>query len=421
MVLAGVGMDIIRNINETRSLGAREVLNRWGWHGLLAAVLALVAWDLISEYLRGPTLDFFFPRLYLWVFVGLGGLLVWSAMRALKQRIWRLVLGAMAVLAVFLTISGTPSQFPYLAPGQDYFDAARDRTIQVKPVTLHAFGLTIRPNELGNRMDATVEWMVTRWRGFFRGITASLLKALVPLEDRLLSMPWWLFIGAVGLLAWRVNGYKVAALSVLSLILMGLFGLWGQAMRTIAVVGTATVMSVAVAIPLGIAMSKSDRLQNVMKPILDGMQTMPSFVYLVPAIYFLGLGKVPAVLATMIYATPPAMRLTNLGIRMVSPDLVEAARSFGTTSWQLLIKIELPMARPTIMAGVNQTIMMALAMVVIASMVGARGLGYDILAAIMNLEFGRGLMAGIGIVILAVILDRISQGFAKDTTTHRGT
>jgi glycine betaine/proline transport system permease protein len=150
------------------------------------------------------------------------------------------------------------------------------------------------------------------------------------------------------------------------------------------------------------------------------MQTMPSFVYLIPAIYFLGLGKVPAVMATMIYAMPPAMRMTNLGIRLVSQDLVEAARSFGTTPLQMLIKIQLPMARPTIMAGVNQTIMMALAMVVVASMVGARGLGYDILSGIQNLEFGTGLMAGFAIVILAVVIDRIAQGFARDPRNKSG-
>lgn len=152
-----------------------------------------------------------------------------------------------------------------------------------------------------------------------------------------------------------------------------------------------------------------------MRPILDTMQTMPSYVYLIPAIYFLGLGKVPAVVATMVYAVPPAMRLTNLGIRLVSPELKEAARAFGTTSWQMLVKVELPLARPTIMAGVNQTTMMALAMVVIASIVGAQGLGADVLAGIFNLEFGKGLMAGIGIVILAVIIDRITQGFAKES------
>ena len=160
-------------------------------------------------------------------------------------------------------------------------------------------------------------------------------------------------------------------------------------------------------------MAKNDLVAGVIRPILDLMQTMPSFVYLIPAILFLGLGMVPAMLATMVYATPPAMRLTNLGIRLVPPELKEAARAFGTTPWQMLIKVELPLARPTIMAGVNQTIMMALAMVVIASLVGSRGLGRDILAGIAQLETGRGLMAGLGIVVLAVIIDRISQGFAK--------
>jgi glycine betaine/proline transport system permease protein len=233
-------------------------------------------------------------------------------------------------------------------------------------------------------------------------------------------MPWWIMIGVVGLLAWKVSGYKVALLSIVSLVMIGLFGLWGQTMRTLAVVGTATLMSVGISIPLGIAMSKNDKLEGALKPLLDAMQTMPSFVYLIPAIYFLGLGKVPAVMATMIYAMPPAMRMTNLGIRLVSQDLVEAARSFGTTPLQMLIKIQLPMARPTIMAGVNQTIMMALAMVVVASMVGARGLGYDILSGIQNLEFGTGLMAGFAIVILAVVIDRIAQGFARDPRNKSG-
>ena len=163
-------------------------------------------------------------------------------------------------------------------------------------------------------------------------------------------------------------------------------------------------------------MAKSDRLQGAMRPVLDLMQVMPSFVYLIPAIYFLGLGKVPAVMVTMIYAVPPAMRLTNLGIRLVSTDLIEAAKAFGTTSWKLLIKIQLPLARPTIRAGGNQTVMMALAMVV-ASMVGAQGLGVDVLAGISQLEFGRGLMGGIG--ILAIIIDRTSQGLAKDPRSQR--
>jgi glycine betaine/proline transport system permease protein len=185
------------------------------------------------------------------------------------------------------------------------------------------------------------------------------------------------------------------------------------------VIGTATILSIAMAIPMGIAMAKSDALEGAMRPVLDTMQTMPSFVYLIPAIFFLGIGIVPAVMATLIYAVPPAIRLTNLGIRLVSPDLVEAARAFGTTPTQLLIKIQLPLARPTIMAGVNQTIMMALAMVVVAALVGAGGLGGEVYAGISQLEFGRGFMGGFGIVILAVIIDRIVQGMAKDPRMQR--
>jgi glycine betaine/proline transport system permease protein len=160
-------------------------------------------------------------------------------------------------------------------------------------------------------------------------------------------------------------------------------------------------------------------MEGMIRPVLDLMQTMPSFVYLIPAIYFLGIGLVPAVMATMIYAVPPAIRLTNLGIRLVSPELIEAARAFGTTPMQLLLKIQLPLARPTIMAGVNQTIMMALAMVVVAALVGAGGLGAEVYAGIQQLEFGRGLNGGLAIVVLAVILDRVTQGMAKDPRMQR--
>ena len=267
---------------------------------------------------------------------------------------------------------------------------------------------------LDSWVDKAQVWMVAHWRGFFRSITGVLLRVLVPIEDILLWFPWWLFIALVGLLAWRVRGYKFALATLAGLLFIGVVEMWDQAMRTLAVVGSATVMSMIVAIPVGIAMSKNERLNGLMLPILDTMQTMPSYVYLVPAIYFLGLGKVPAVVATMVYAVPPAMRLTNLGIRLVSPELKEAARAFGATPWQMLIKVELPLARPTIMAGINQTTMMALAMVVIASIVGAQGLGADVLAGIFNLEFGNGLVAGIGIVILAIIIDRITQGFAQE-------
>ncbi len=274
--------------------------------------------------------------------------------------------------------------------------------------------------DAAEKVDDAVFWMVAHWRSFFQEIKSALLEVLVPLEDFLLWLPWWLVTGWVVLLAWRVAGARVALVSLAGLFFLGIVNIWDAAMQTLAVVGTASVISVLVAVPMGIAMAKSNNVDGIMRPILDTMQTMPSFVYLIPAIYFLGLGKVPAVFATMVYAIPPAMRLTNLGIRLVSPELKEAARSFGTTPWQMLIKVELPLARPTIMAGINQTTMMALAMVVIASLVGNPGLGANVLEGIQGLAFGKGLIAGIGIVVMAVIIDRITQGLARDPrqSTH---
>jgi len=414
-------MDLLKSIYARRLLSPIEAFSHVGLkRTLLTLVVLLVIGDLMIEYVKGPTRDFFVPRLYTFVFVGLGGWIIWISLKPLGLLKWRLLVGGVIVAVLVLSIKIAPTEFPNLAPGQEYVNVETSRVTLVKPVSLHVLGLEIRPYSLGKRIDAVVEWMVEQWRGFFRTMTTNLLSALTPLERLLMRMPWWIMIGVVGLLAWKVSGYKVALLSIVSLVMIGLFGLWGQTMRTLAVVGTATLMSVGISIPLGIAMSKNDKLEGALKPLLDAMQTMPSFVYLIPAIYFLGLGKVPAVMATMIYAMPPAMRMTNLGIRLVSQDLVEAARSFGTTPLQMLIKIQLPMARPTIMAGVNQTIMMALAMVVVASMVGARGLGYDILSGIQNLEFGTGLMAGFAIVILAVVIDRIAQGFARDPRNKSG-
>jgi glycine betaine/proline transport system permease protein len=177
---------------------------------------------------------------------------------------------------------------------------------------------------------------------------------------------------------------------------------------------------VVLGIPIGITAAKSNRFEGILRPILDGMQTMPSFVYLIPALMLFGLGMTPAVMSTFIYAIPPIVRLTNLGIRQVDASVVEAGRAFGATPWQLLRKVQIPLALPTILAGLNQTIMMALAMVVIASMIGAKGLGAEILTGIARLEVGRGFIAGISIVFTAIILDRISQGFVKRQPTRVG-
>ncbi len=262
-------------------------------------------------------------------------------------------------------------------------------------------------------IDISIDWVVKNWDPIFSAINIGVLAIQVPLEKFLLWLPWWFVIGVVGLLAWRVVGRNIAAVAMALLFLMGVLGLLDFAMQTLAILVTATLLAVGIGMPLGILGAKSDRLDAIIRPILDGMQTMPSFVYLVPAIMLFGLGKTPAIMATLIYAVPPLIRLTNLGIRQVDPEVVEAARAFGSTSRQILVKVQLPMAVPTIMAGINQTIMMALAMVVIASMIGAKGLGIEVLNGIARLEVGRGFLGGLGIVFMAIIIDRITQGLAR--------
>ena len=262
-------------------------------------------------------------------------------------------------------------------------------------------------------IDTSIDWVVKNWDPIFSAINIGVLAIQVPLEKFLLWLPWWFVIGVVGLLAWRVVGRNIAAVAMALLFLMGVLGLLDFAMQTLAILVTATLLAVGIGMPLGILGAKSDRLDAIIRPILDGMQTMPSFVYLVPAIMLFGLGKTPAIMATLIYAVPPLIRLTNLGIRQVDPEVVEAARAFGSTSRQILVKVQLPMAVPTIMAGINQTIMMALAMVVIASMIGAKGLGIEVLNGIARLEVGRGFLGGLGIVFMAIIIDRITQGLAR--------
>jgi glycine betaine/proline transport system permease protein len=233
------------------------------------------------------------------------------------------------------------------------------------------------------------------------------------IESFLLWLPWWLMIAGVGLLAWRLVGGRIGSFAALSMFGVAFFGLHDLSMQTLAIVLTATLIAVGIGLPVGILAAKSDKFEAVMRPLLDVMQTLPSFVYLIPALMLLGMGRVPAVMATVIYAIPPMIRLTNLGIRQVDPEVVEAAKSFGSTSLQLLLKVQLPMARPSIMAGVNQTVMMALAMVVIAAMIGAKGLGVEVFNGIARLDIGRGVIGGFGIVVMAVVIDRITQGLAK--------
>ena len=247
-----------------------------------------------------------------------------------------------------------------------------------------------------------------------------LLFFLVWLEKLLLNSPWPIIILAIAILAWfGSRSWKLVVGSAVAFMLIGYFGMWNDCMATVAIITVCTTICIAVGIPLGVLMSKSDRAEKTILPVLDMMQTIPSFVYLVPILMLLGIGKVPGLIAVCIYAIPPIIRLTNLGIREVDKETLEAIDAFGATTWQRLTKVQIPLALPTIFAGVNQTIMMALAMVVIASMIGVKGLGVPILRAISNQYLALGLMNGLAIVALAIIFDRITQHYGKRIQKHR--
>ncbi|HEY4073089.1 MAG TPA: proline/glycine betaine ABC transporter permease [Herbaspirillum sp.] len=266
---------------------------------------------------------------------------------------------------------------------------------------------------LKDAINRGVEWLVTVYGDSFHAISDALLTGiLLPLESALRAAPAWSVLLAVGLLAWHATRKISLSIVLVGLLyLIGTFGLWSKLMQTLALIVIATVLTLLIGIPFGIWMARSRRLRRLLLPVLDIMQTLPTFVYLIPILMLFGLGKVPAIFATVVYALPPLIRLTYLGIRQVDRDVTEAAWSFGATKWQLLIGVQLPLARPSIMAGINQAIMMALSMVVIASMIGARGLGEDVLQGIQTLDTGTGLQAGFAIVILAIVIDRISQAY----------
>ncbi len=258
-----------------------------------------------------------------------------------------------------------------------------------------------------------MDWLLVNFSGVFDAIGHVFLMMLLNIERFFLWVPWWLVIISVGILAWRVmRKWTMGVAMALMLVLIGSFGYWKLAMMTLALTTSAVTVSLAVGIPLGIFMAKNDLAETIIRPILDAMQTMPSFVYLIPALMLFGLGKVPALFATLIYAVPPVIRLTNVGIRQVSQETIEAARAFGASPRQILFDVQIPLAVPSIMVGINQTTMMALAMVVIASMIGSRGLGLEVLLAINRIEVGRGFEAGLCIVFLAIIIDRITNALA---------
>lgn len=258
------------------------------------------------------------------------------------------------------------------------------------------------------------------YRGFSRAYGEGiedffdpLLFALVWFEKLLLGAPWLLVLVILGLAAWfAARSWRLTAGVLIAFLAIGYLGMWEDTMRTLAIICVCTLIAVLIGIPVGIAMARSERTQSLVTPVLDVMQTLPIFVYLIPVVMLLGLGKVPGVIAVVIYAIPPVIRLTNLGLRLVDSDVLEAADAFGASPRQRLLGVQLPLALPNIMAGVNQTIMMALSMVVIASMIGVKGLGQPVLRAVTNQYFALGLFAGGAVVALAIVFDRTSQGYA---------
>ena len=266
---------------------------------------------------------------------------------------------------------------------------------------------------LADWIDNVMHWVLTNWGAAFDAVGNVILQMLLAVEKFLLLLPWFIIVLLVfGLGWWFIRRWWAGLILAVMITIIGTFGYWDLAMMTLAIVIASVFISLVIGIPTGILMARNDRVESIVKPVLDAMQTMPSFVYLIPALMLFGLGKVPAVFATVIYSVPPVIRLTNVGIRQVAPSVVEAAKAFGSSSRQILFEVQIPLAIPSIMVGINQTTMMALAMVVIASMIGARGVGMEVLLAINRNEIGRGFEAGLSIVLLAIVIDRITNAVA---------
>ena len=270
--------------------------------------------------------------------------------------------------------------------------------------------------QIADATEAVTDWLTDTFSFFFDPINkyfGNFMEFVA--DDVLMNIPPVIFIILVALLAFFVTGKKwgLAVFSIVGLWLIYNQGHWDDLMNTVTLVLLASILSIIIGVPIGILMAKSKMANAIFKPILDFMQTMPAFVYLIPAVAFFGIGMVPGVFASLIFATPPTVRFTNLGIRQVPKELVEASDAFGSTGAQKLFKVELPMAKSTIMAGINQTVMLALSMVVIASMIGAPGLGREVLSSLQRAQVGTGFVAGLGIVILAIIIDRLTQNINK--------
>ena len=266
---------------------------------------------------------------------------------------------------------------------------------------------------LGDWIEGGLDWLTSEFSNVTRSISQVTQNGIDGLNDSLMWLPPWALLLIIVGICWRVSNYRLAIGALLGLALVWNMNLWTPMIETLTLVVIATLLAVVIALPIGIAAALSNRLYRVIMPALDFMQTMPAFVYLIPAIPFFGIGSVSAIFATVIFSMPPAIRFTTLGIRQVPEELIEASDAYGATRSQKLFKVQLPMSLPTVMAGINQTIMLALSMVVIAAMIGAGGLGSEVWRAIQRLQPGAGFEAGIAVVILAMLLDRITQSLGK--------
>ena len=310
------------------------------------------------------------------------------------------VAAVLIVLVVSLAIWGPKMEYPTTVAHVQSSDGSTTFPKSLRDVT-------------GKAIDDGTRWLTTNGDWLFNGIKNGITYALNYIEDGLKWLPWPAVVVALVLAAFAVGRWGLMVFTAFAFLFIGFMGLWENTIDTVALMVVAVALSVGIGLPLGVLGARNQTADRIMRPILDGMQTMPSFVYLLPGILFFGLGKPAGIFATIIYAVPPVIRLTNLGIRQVSPETVEAARSFGASPLQLLAKVQIPMALPTIMAGINQTTMMALAMVTIASMVAAGGLGDNVLRAIQKNEVGNGVIAGLAIVFMAIVIDRLTQAVAR--------
>jgi glycine betaine/proline transport system permease protein len=277
-----------------------------------------------------------------------------------------------------------------------------------------------RLRELERAIDESYRSFTGAYGETLERLFSPLLALLVWFEELLLATPWWIVLGVVlALVHLAGRRHRLTVAAAVALFAIGWLGMWDDTMRTLAIISVATVIAIALGIPIGIAMARSDRVQALVSPALDVMQTLPVFVYLIPVVMLLGLGKVPGLIAVVVYAIPPVIRLTDLGLRLVDKDVLEAADAFGASPGQRLTGVQLPLALPNVMAGINQTIMLALSMVVIASMIGVRGLGQPVLRAVTNQYFAMGLFYGFAVVALAIIFDRTFQSYGRRSQRFR--